>query len=306
MPRATPTPSLPLSRRAFVALAGLAAGAGLQSVPARAQVAAAQRIVAAGGVVTEILYALGLADQVVGVDTTSLYPAAALKDKPNVGYVRALSAEGVLSLKPTLVIAIDGAGPPDTMKLIEEAGIRVERLPDDLTAPGIVTRIRTVGRLAGAADKADALAREVDVKFQALAAERDRRAARKRVLFILSLQNGRVVVGGRHSSADAIITLAGAVNAAADVEGYKPLTDEGVIAAAPDAVLVMQRGDHALSASDVFGLPAFAATPAARDKALIGMDGLYLLGFGPRTPDAAHDLMAAVYGLGEGQAGRRP
>ena len=306
MPRAMPNPSLPLSRRAFVALASLAAGAGLQPAPARAQATAAQRIVAAGGVVTEILYALGLADQVVGVDTTSLYPAAALRDKPNVGYVRALSAEGVLSLKPSLVIAIEGAGPPDTMKLIEEAGIRVERLPDDLTAPGIVTRIRTVGRLAGATEKADALAREVEAKFQTLAAERDKHAARKRVLFILSLQNGRVVVGGRHSSADAIIALAGAVNAAADVEGYKPLTDEGIIAAAPDAVLVMQRGDHALSASDVFGLPAFAATPAARDKALIGMDGLYLLGFGPRAPDAAHDLMAAVYGRSEGQAGRRP
>ncbi|WP_246088468.1 heme/hemin ABC transporter substrate-binding protein [Phreatobacter stygius] len=300
-----------MSRRSLVAASGLTAAilAGslvpaLGSLTALAQ-AAPQRIVAAGGVITEILYALGLQDQIVGVDTTSLHPPQALKDKPNVGYVRALSAEGVLSLKPTLVIAIDGAGPPDTIKLIAEAGIRVERLGEDLTPKGIVERIRAVGRLANATPQADTLADAIDKRFQALAREREALAARKRVLFVLSLQNGRVVVGGRHSGADAIITLAGAVNAAEAVDGYKPLTDEGVIAAAPDVVLVMQRGDHALSPSDVFGLPAFAATPAARNRSLVSMDGLYLLGFGPRTPEAAHDLMAAAYGLGEAAGGRR-
>lgn len=300
-----PSPPLAVSRRSLLA-SGLAAATLASTGMSGLAQAAPQRIVAAGGVITEILYALGLEAQIVGVDTTSLHPPQALKDKPNVGYVRALSAEGVLSLKPTLMIAIDGAGPPDTIKLIAEAGIRVERLAEDLTAKGIVERIRAVGRLANAAAAADSLADSVDKRFEALARERESLRARKRVLFVLSLQNGRVVVGGRHSGADAIIALAGAVNAAGDVDGYKPLTDEGVIAAAPDVVLVMQRGDHALTPAEVFGLPSFAATPAARNQALVGMDGLYLLGFGPRTPEAAHDLMAAVYGPGEGARGSRP
>src|SRR5215207_8192946 len=69
------------------------------------------RIVSIGGAITEILYALGFDDRLAGVDSTSLYPAAALRDKPNVGYMRQLSAEGVLGLNPSLVLAAQGSGP---------------------------------------------------------------------------------------------------------------------------------------------------------------------------------------------------
>ncbi|QCK86929.1 hemin ABC transporter substrate-binding protein [Phreatobacter aquaticus] len=273
----------------------LLAAAATLAAPLPALAADEQRIVAAGGVITEILYALGLGDRLVGVDSTSLFPADALKDKPNVGYVRQLSAEGILSLRPSLVIAVEGAGPPDALKLVAEAGVKVERLAEDLSEQGIVQRIRAVGRLAGAGDRAEALGNAVEAHFAALKLERDRIASRKRILFVLSLQNGRATVGGRNSSADAIIRLAGGINAADNVEGYKPMTDEGIIAAAPDVVLVMARGgDHALSAADVFRLPAFSATPAAAAAKLVAMDPLYLLGFGPRTPEAARDLMVAV------------
>ncbi|MDP2800490.1 MAG: ABC transporter substrate-binding protein [Phreatobacter sp.] len=282
------------TRRTF-----LAASAGLV-LSGRPASTAERRIVAAGGVITEILYALGRQDLLVGVDTTSLHPAEAMRDKANVGYVRALSAEGVLSLRPTDLLAVDGAGPPDTVKLITEAGVRVARISEDTTEAGVAARIRMIGRIADVADRAEALAARVEAGFAALKQQRDALAARKRVLFVLSLQNGRVMVGGARSSADAIIRLAGAVNAAETVEGYKPLTDEGLIAAAPDVVLMMKHNEHAASPEQVFGQAALSATPAARTRSLVAMDGLYLLGFGPRTPEAARDLMAAVY------AGARP
>lgn len=88
-----------------------------------------ERIVAAGGVITEVLYALGLQDRLVGIDSTSQFPAEALKDKPNIGYVRALSAEGVLSLRPSLVMAITSAGPPDAISLLNEAGCASHGFP---------------------------------------------------------------------------------------------------------------------------------------------------------------------------------
>lgn len=282
-----------LTRRGALAGLGLSA---LSPALLGAQPAPAQRLVAAGGVVTEILYALGCQDLIVGVDTTSLHPAEALQTKPNVGYVRALSAEGILSLRPTAVLAIEGAGPPDALKLVAEAGVAVERIGEDTSEAGVVARIRAIGRFAGVPDRAEALTARVQQDFATLKTARDALPEKKRVLFVLSLQNGRAIVGGRGSSADAIIAEAGAVNAAQAVEGYKPVTDEGIIAAAPDVVLMMARGNHAASATDVFALPAFSATPAAARKALVTMDGLYLLGFGPRTPQAARDLMAAVYG----------
>ncbi len=284
--------TFPLLSRRFLLAAG---AAGPLASAVRAQ-GSGRRIVAAGGVITEILYALDQQDLLVGVDTTSLHPAAAMRDKANVGYVRALSAEGILSLKPTDLLAVEGAGPPDTIKLIAEAGVRVERVSEDTSEAGVVARIRTIGAFAGASAKAESLAARVVEDFAVLKRQREAIATPKRVLFILSLQNGRVMVGGAKSSADSIIQLAGAVNAASAVEGYKPLTDEGLIAAAPDVVLMMSHNTHAASPDQVFAQPALSATPAARTRALVAMDALYLLGFGPRTADAARDLMKAVYG----------
>lgn len=92
------------------------------------------------------------------------------------------------------------------------------------------------------------------------------------------------MAAGKDTEAAAIIAMVSGINAAQEINGYKPLTDEAVIAAAPDVVLTMARGDHAGKADEIFALPAFQSTPAAASKALISMDGLYLIGFGPRTP----------------------
>jgi iron complex transport system substrate-binding protein len=287
-------------QRLLVAALGAAVGALLMAValtqcmPARAQ-EQPQRIVAAGGVITEILYALGAGHQIAGVDATSLHPPDALRDKPNIGYVRALSAEGVLSLKPSRIIAIDSAGPPDVMRLLRGAGVAIETIPEDFTEAGVAARVRAVGAAAGMAGPAERLAAMTQDHFAQLATLRAGVDRPKRVLFVLALREGRPMVGGRKTGADAIIRLAGAVNAADAVEGYKPISDEAVIAAAPDVILMMARGSHAVSADDLFASASFSATPAARHRALVTMDGLYLLGFGPRTPAAARDLMAAVY-----------
>lgn len=275
------------------ALSGLA--------PASAAELVRKRVVAAGGIITEIVHALGREDWLVGIDTTSLYPPEILKRLPNVGYVRALSAEGVLSLRPDLVIALESAGPPDALRLLTEAKVEVRRIGEDYSAMGIANRIRVVGELVSAPESAARLADAVETRFAELAEARGKIVARKRVLFVLSLQNGRVMAGGRNTSADAIIALAGGVNAAEAIEGFKPISDEGLIAAAPDVIVMMRRGEQeAPSAAEVFSLPAFKAVPAARERALVVMDGLYLLGFGPRTPDAASDLMRAIYARKEG------
>jgi iron complex transport system substrate-binding protein len=253
------------------------------------------RIVSIGGAVTETIYALGLQSRIVGVDTTSRYPPEALKRAPNVGYMRAFSAEGILSLKPSWVIAIDGSGPPAALKLVGDAGAPLTMIHDEPSPDGAAAKIETIGKLLGAEEKAVALANETRARFAMVEHMRPHAPKPPRVLFILSLQNGRPMVGGRGTAADAIIRLAGGANAAETIEGYTPMTDEGVIAAAPDVILKMNNGNMVGGKDDIFSLPAFSATPAAANRALIGMDGLYLLGFGPRTPDAVRELMAALY-----------
>jgi iron complex transport system substrate-binding protein len=290
---------LTLGRRALVG--ALLAFCGLRlltAAPARGdepQPIDSNRIVSIGGAVTESIYALGLENRIVGVDTTSLYPPEALKRAPNVGYMRALSAEGILSLKPSWVIAIDGSGPPAALKLVSDAGVPLTMIHDDPSPNGVAAKIETIGKLLGAEEKAVALARETRARLALVAHMRPQTPKPPRVLFLLSLQNGRPMVGGRGTAADAIIRLAGGANAADAIDGYKPMTDEEVIATAPDVILKMNNGNMVGNPDDIFSLPAFAATPAASKRALIGMDGLYLLGFGPRSPDAVRELMAALY-----------
>jgi iron complex transport system substrate-binding protein len=256
--------------------------------------AAAHRIVSVGGAVTEILYRLGRAGEIVGLDSTSLYPEEALKTKANVGYVRALGAEGILSLNPTLVIASEGAGPPDALKLIEQAGVAIVRVPDEPSPAGIAKRVEAIAQAVGAPEQGAALVGEINAGFAHLAEARAGVERPTRTLFVLSLQNGRPPVGGQGTTADAMLSLAGAANAAATLTGWKPLSDEGLIAAAPEAIVMMNHGPGG-AASDPFAYPAFAATPAADGRRLVVMDSLYLLGFGPRTPAAARDLMAALH-----------
>jgi iron complex transport system substrate-binding protein len=259
--------------------------------------AAAQpaRIIAAGGVVTEIVYALGRSDVLVGVDTTSTYPDTALKEKPNVGYVRALSSEGLLSLKPTTLVAVESAGPRDVLKTVEEAGIKIVTVPEIATPAGISTKVREISELLGEKEKGAALADDIDKKFVAIDGLRAQIKKPRRALFILSFMNGRAMVGGRNTSADGILKLAGLENVASVLEGWKPISDEALFEAAPDVIVAMAHGPQDTTVDSIMAVPAFAATPAAKSKSILIFDGGYLLSFGPRTPTAARDLILAAY-----------
>jgi iron complex transport system substrate-binding protein len=252
------------------------------------------RIVSIGGAVTEILYAVGAADRVVARDDTSLYPPQAT-EKPSIGYVRALTAEGVLSLSPSVVIAVKGAGPKETIDVLEKASVPFVLVPDDHTAEGVGAKIRIVAAAAGVAEKGEVLAKTVEEDLASFAAMRDKITTRRKAVFVLGMSGGSATVAGAHTSADAIFALASVDNALSAMQGFKPASDEAALASNPDAVVIMAERGHALTPDVVFALPVFADTPAAKEKRLISMSGNYLLGFGPRTAHAARDLAAAIY-----------
>jgi iron complex transport system substrate-binding protein len=254
----------------------------------------ASRIVSIGGAVTEILYALKLDQRIAAIDTTSLFPKEALKTKPNVGYLRQLSPEGVLGLNPSLVLAADGAGPKEAVAVLEKASVPYVHVPDHFTGDGILDRIRLIAAATGMGKRGECLARNVSDDLAALAKLRATIKEPKRVLFILSLANGRAMVAGRGTAADGIIRLAGAQNAITEFEGYKPINEEAIVAAKPQAVLAMERDGYRLSAEEVLSGAGFNLTPAAANKVFVSMEGQYLLGFGPRTARAARDLAHAL------------
>jgi iron complex transport system substrate-binding protein len=256
------------------------------------------RLVAIGGDITEIIYALGEEERLIARDSTSIYPEAATK-LPDVGYMRALSAEGILAVNPSAIIAVEGSGPPETLAVLRSASVPFETVPQSYDRDGILKKIRSVGALLGVADKAGVLEAKVAADLDASIAASSGRPEnqRKRVLFVLSAQGGKILASGTGTAADGIIRLAGALNAVGTFPGYKPLTDESIIEAKPDVILLTTGGgDHPVTNDQLLAQPALALTPAAQNKAIIRMDGLHLLGFGPRTASAVRELNAAIYG----------
>lgn len=257
-----------------------------------------ERIVVAGGDLTEIVYALGAGDRVIAVDSTSNYPTK-VQDKPQIGYVRALSAEGVLSVLPDLMIGADDAGPPPVIDNLKAAGLNVSISPVGTGADRVPTKIRFVGETLGLQQEAETLILKYTQKMDALAQRVSVIEQRPKVLFILSVRDGAPVVGGLQTSANDIITLAGGENVAAQFDGWKPMNAEAIISANPDIILMS--GAHADRIGDdsaILSRPDIRLTTAGQRSALVKMDGMLLLGFGPRTPQAVETLMGHLHGQG--------
>lgn len=256
-------------------------------------------VLSLGGAITEIVYALGQGDRLIARDTTSTYPPEA-ETLPEVGYVRALSPEGVLSVGPDLILSEEGAGPPEAVEVIREASVPFVTVPERYSAEGVLKKIEVIGAALEVPDRAAALSEAVGAALEGAMARAEARAGdRKRVLFILSTQGGRITAAGAGTGADALISMAGGVNAVSDVEGYKPVSDEALVRAAPDVILMMDRGgDHGITDDALFSMPPLRLTPAGESRSVVRMDGLLLLGFGPRTAEAVEGLSAALYGDG--------
>ncbi|MEZ5797729.1 MAG: ABC transporter substrate-binding protein [Paracoccaceae bacterium] len=275
---------------------GLVLALALASGPALAE--GEPRVITLGGSVTEIAVALGAGGRIVARDTTSTWPES-VAGLPDVGYIRALSPENVLALDPGLILAEGDAGPPEAVEVLKAAGIPFVLVPEATGPEGILAKIAAVAGALEMEAEGAALAGEVAAGLAAAEAHAAAVASPRRVLFVLSLQGGGVMAGGEGTEAEGIIRLAGGVNAGTGFDGYKPMTDEAVLEAAPDAILMMDRaGDLAIADADVLAQPALAETPAGRSGAIIRMDGVLMLGFGPRTPEAAEALHRALYGAG--------
>jgi iron complex transport system substrate-binding protein len=245
---------------AFTALAGLA-------FPALAQdevtpFADPSRLVAIGGSLLEILYALGEEGKLVARDTTGVYPPEAMA-LPDVGYMRALSPEGVLAVNPSALLVVEGSGPPETLDVLAKGSVPYVTVPDDFSHEGVLTKVRTVGAALGVADKAEALATELDQQMQAAeAATKDiPEPERQKVLFVISAQDGKIRAAGTGTAANGIIELAGAINPLAEMHGYQTLSDEAILTANPDVVLFMNNTGATDFVDKLKANPALAATP---------------------------------------------
>lgn len=256
---------------------------------------AAEKIIAIGGDVTEIVHALGHGERLIAVDSTSVYPPG-VRELPNVGYMRNLSAEPILAMAPDHIVAIADAGPVSAVDVLKAAGVRYTTIPDEPSVAGTLTKVRAVGKAIGETEHAETLAHEIE---RAVANVRQRVSGyqqRPRTLFLLSVGRGGLMAGGAGTSADAMIALAGGQNIASDIDGYKPFEPEAMNQLDPEVIIVTERTLEALGGADaMLTTPQFAGTAAAKQGRLVAMDGSLLLGFGPRLPEAVQQLAEALH-----------
>lgn len=251
-----------------------------------------ERIVSLGGALTELVYALGLGERLVGVDSSSVWPEPA-RALPQVGYQRKVSAEGVIALAPSLVLHSDAAGPASALARLREAGIPLAEFADPRDVAGARVRIEALAARLDRVERGREIIAALDAELTRLPAVADEQ--RPRVLFLYARGADTLLVAGRSTAAAAMIELAGGRNAL-ELDDFRPLSAEAVLAAAPEVLLVTSRGlDSVGGSAGLLALPGIAETPAGRNARILALDDLALLGFGPRTGATLHELAAALH-----------
>lgn len=257
-------------------------------LPAVVLAAPEEKIVALGGDVTEIVYALGAQSSLVARDSTSQWPVAAT-GLPDVGYLRQLNAEGILATRPTLVLASAQAQPSLVLKQVGQTNVRIVTVPARNELKVIDEKIQVIAQATHRETQGEALRQTVRQQLSALPSSE----LNKRVLFILNHSGMTAMAAGQQTGADAAIRAAGLRNAMQGFSRYQPLSQEGVIASQPDLVVISQEGVKAMGGeANLWALPGLAQTPAGRNRQVLQVDDMALLGFSMRTPQAIQQLRA--------------
>jgi iron complex transport system substrate-binding protein len=254
------------------------------------------KVATLGGVITETAWALGAADQIVAVDASSYYPPEATQTKTVLPYYRMLSAEPVLAAGPTLILGTKEVGPPEVVQQLKDAGVTVLLLPQQLTTDGAKALITAVGQALGRDAEATALNAQLDQDLAAAQALVAKATSKPKVMMLLLPPGAPMLVSGTGTEADTMIGLAGGVNALTDFPGYVPLTPEAAVAAAPDIILTTSSSLDAAGGLDgLLATPGIGDTPAGKAKAVVAIEDLELLGFGPRVGKAIADLATRIH-----------
>lgn len=249
-----------------------------------------KRVISAGGSVTELVFALNAGENIVASDLSSLYPQEA-QDLTKVGYYRQLSAEGVLSLQPTTLVAAKGAGPEIVLQQLAGAGVEVKLFEQSTyTLEAWVRLVKDVGHFF---DKSEEASKLIDKGMQQIAkAQKSRKYKHGSLNAVLLMGAGQrgLMVAGKNTMPDLLFQLSGLNNVASDIENYKTLSNESLIEKRVDIIIVPQ---HTLKASG--GKEGVCNNPTIKLAShghcnLLVMDSLLILGMGSRIDQAVQIL----------------
>ncbi len=259
------------------------------------------------GSLSRIVFELGLGDAVVARDVSTAFPEAA--DLPVVtenGHD--LNAEAILDAAPTVILTDTSLGPWDTILQMRDAGIPVIVVDSRRSLESVGALIQQVGDALGVPERAAALAARsnaaTEAKIAQIAAIAPADPARKlRMMFLyVRGQSGVYYLFGEESGADSLIDALGGIDVAGEIgwTGMRPITDEALVQANPDLLIMMTKGLESVGGVDglLEHLPAIAQTDAGRHRRVVDMADTTVLSFGPASADVLDALAVAVYAPG--------
>ncbi len=256
-----------------------------------------QRIVVAGGSVAEILYFIDADEKIVATDVTSTFPDEA-QNHPSIGYVRNLSAEGILSMNPSLILGEDDMGPPNVITQLIDVEVDIRTIPEEKSVDGILDKIYCIASILDMKSEAE---EEINktlmpdiIALENMYIKNSKRL--KRVMFILSMQANRIIVAGAGTTGDGYINLTGSKNIFDDIEGWKSVSQEAIVKENPDYIIMSQRDLHNTETiKNVKENPIFKNIKAGEEGNFIFDDAMAMLGFGPRTIRSALQSALIIY-----------
>lgn len=241
-----------------------------------------QKIVSLSGGITEIVSALGHENEIVGTDVTSTYPETLKATAKDLGHVRSMTVEPMMTVNPSLILASDKDINPELLGKIKSSGIKTELFSQEYSVNGTKKLIEQVAKALGNSDY-QKLNDKIDTDLQQIQPI----AKKPKVLFIYSRGN-MMMVSGKNTPMASLIEIAGGENAVNDFEDFKPLTPEAVVKANPDVLFFFSSGLQGAGGNEgVLKMPGVLQTNAGKNKKIIAMEGGLVSSFGPRLGEAA-------------------
>ena len=252
-------------------------------------------IVVAGGSITEIIYFLNLQNKLVGVDVTSNYPLNA-KKLPSIGYIRNLSIEGLLSLKPNLILAEESIGPPIIVKQLNKTSVEFRIIKNNYTLEGINEKFLCISKILDVEIKNNIDYKKFVNNVKKLKSfVKNNNKEKKDILLILMMKGTSPIIAGKNTSGHGFIKMIGQNNSMGKVSGWKPVSSEQILIANPNYIIVTKRALKDFTSIEKFlKLPGISSTKAAKNKNVFIKDGMSLLGYGPRTINVAKEILINI------------
>lgn len=253
-----------------------------------------QRIITAGSAITETVCALGDCDKIIASDKTSLYPAA-IQQLPSIGYRSSITAEGIISLKPTLVIVEKNYVEEAVISQLSSSGVKLVVIDRPLNITGTKKLIEQIGSALHRPTEAAKLIAIIETDLADAKTILKKATSTPTVVCVYNRGTATISAGGSNTFAD-ILPLAGGTNAIANIEGYKPLNTESLIVANPEYMLFASTGLESLGGMEgALKIPGVLQTTAGKKKQIISLDSLMLTNFGPRIGKAVKELVELLH-----------